>query len=344
MRRGGKIGVAVAVVGLLAFGGFKAFEQASERRVRDRVDTQLAQMGLTDAVHYGGVTVEPFSRTAALSDLTFSEKGVVVFRVDRVEVGDFQENDQGQPQSAVIGVRGLHLAFAQWIKDCAEKGVSCPYAVNAKDVTDNGIDEILVDMDLSYHMDEAAKRFRLAGGLSLKGFVAFAFKATVGGLDSATLHEVGLWSRDVAQSGVPPMLALAVFGQTVGKKINHVELSALGFAMTDLGGVRRHAEMRAKETDDRRPVDDIIKEQVAEVQADIRGGAQTWMPQEFIESMASALEPFAYKGKPYRIATTATAPVVVLKRGSMGLEAGPDLTDPARLFQALALKVDNAPL
>ncbi len=80
------------------------------------------------------------------------------------------------------------------------------------------------------------------------------------------------------------------------------------------------------------------------MQAEIRDGAQPWMGEDFVEAMAKALEPFAYEGKPYRIFSGEQAPVVLIRRGSQGLEAGPDLTDPARLFRAFAPKVDNLPL
>jgi len=344
MRRGGKIGVAVVALGVLAFGGFKGLEHVAEGKARARIDAQLADLGLADAVRYGQVTALPFSRGATVADVTYSEGSTVVWRIDRVRLTDLAENGQGLLSDAVIGVTGVHLAFAQWAKDCAETGASCAYAANAEEMKENGIDELLVDFDFAYHMDDAAKRFRVAGGVVLKNYVAFAAKLTVGGLDAATLRDVGTWGRDALRSGVPPILAVALFGQTAGKGIEKVELGDFGFTMTDLGGVRRHAEIHAKDTGDRRPVEDILHEQVAAVQADIRSGAQPWMPPEFTETMAKALEPFAYHGKPYRIRTTGAAPLLLVQRGPAGLQAGPDLADPVRLFQALAPKVDNAPL
>lgn len=344
MRRGGKIGVAVAALCVLAFGGYKALERVAEGKARARIDAQLAELGLTESVRYGTVTVSPLSRGFAVADLAYSEDGSVVWRVDRVDLADLAEDSQGFLRDAVVGVKGVHIAFAQWSKDCTEKGVACAYAANAQEMLDNGIRELLVDLDFAYHMDGAAKRLRLAGGMTLRDYVAFSTKLTVGGLSAATLRDVGTWGRDALQSGVPPAIAVALFGQTVGKGVEKVELGDFGFTMTDLGGVRRHAEIQAKDNGDRRPVDDIVREQVAAVQADIRAGAQPWMPQEFTETMAKALEPFAFQGKPYRLRTTATAPLLLLQRGPAGLQAGPDLADPARLFQALAPKVDNAPL
>ncbi|MGE4527225.1 MAG: hypothetical protein AB7D00_02560 [Rhodospirillaceae bacterium] len=344
MRRGGKIGVAVAALGVLAFGGFKAFEHVAEGKARARLDAQLAELGLTESVRYGAVTVSPLSRGVTVADMAYSEEGAVVWRIDRVEMADLAEDSQGLLRDAVVGVRGVHLSFAQWSKDCAEKGASCAYAANAQEMLDNGIEELLVDLDFAYHMDDAARRLRLAGGLTLRNYVAFSTKLTVGGLSAATLRDVGAWGRDALQSGVPPILAIALFGQTAGKTIEKVELGDFGFTMTDLGGVRRHAEIHAKDTGDARPVDEIVREQVTAVQADIRAGAEPWMPAEFTEAMAKALEPFAYQGKPLRIRTTAAQPLLLLQRGPVGLQAGPDLADPARLFQALAPKVDNAPL
>ncbi len=98
---------------------------------------------------------------------------------------------------------------------------------------------MLVDADLSYRMDDAAKRLRVEGGLTLQGFVSFGLAATVGGLDSAFLRDAGLWMQKAAQSGVPPALASAAFGATVGKAIERVDVAKIGFVMTDLGAVRR---------------------------------------------------------------------------------------------------------
>jgi len=276
--------------------------------------------------------------------VTYSEKGTVIWRIDRVTVAGWSEDAKGHLRDADISVRGVHFAFAQWAKDCAATGAACAYAANSQDVIDNGIDDLLVDLDLGYHMNDAEKRLRLAGGVTLRDYVAFAAKLTVGGMSAETLDKIGSWGRNAAQSGVPPVIAVALFGQTAGKSIEKVELGDFGFAMTDLGGVRRHAEMQAKKDGDTRPVDEIVHAQVAAVQAEIRAEAQPWMPAAFTESMAKALEPFAYNGKPLRIRTTGAAPLLLLQRGAHGLEAGPDLADPTRLFQALVPKVDNAPL
>ncbi len=344
MRRGGKIGLAVAAAGALAFGGYALVLDRMEGGARERVDARLAEMGLSEAVRYESLKVSPFSSGVTLSNLTFTENGAVVWRIDRVEVKDYEENPQGLPRKAALAVRGIRLAFAQWEKDCAATGASCAYAANADELRAQGIDEMVVDADASYAMDDAAKRFRVAGAVTLHGFVSFGLTATVGGLDSATLRDVARWAEEATQAGVPPVVAAAAFGATAGKAIDRVDIGGLGFAMTDLGAVRRRIEFQAKENGDRRPVGDILREQVDEVQAEIRDGALPWMEPAFVEAMAGAVEAFAFSGKPYRITSGEAAPVVLVRRGDRGLEAGPELADPARLFRALAPKVDNRPL
>ncbi len=344
MRRIGWVGLTVAAAGILAVGGYVWAQHAAETRARARIDAGLAENGLAGAVRYGALSVDPLSAGGSVSDISFTENGAVVWRIDRVELRDYRETPKGLPRQAKIAVRGVHLAFAQWAKDCAETGASCAYAANADELREQGVDEMLVDADFFYAMDDAAKRFRVAGGLTLRDFVSLGMAVSIGGLDSETLRAVGAWAEEAIQAGVPPMLAAAAFGETAGKSIETLDIGGFGFAMTDLGAVRRRIEIQAKKAGDTRPPAEILRERVAEVQADIRGSAQPWMAPEFVESMAAALEPFAFSGKPYRITSGEAAPVVLLRRGAVGLEFGPELADPGRLFRALSPKVDNRPL
>jgi hypothetical protein len=344
MRRFGQIGLAAAAVGVLAVGGHAWLQHRAEAEARAYIDARLSAMGLAETLRYGGVNVGLLSRDVAVSDLVLSEGGTEVWRIDRVEIKDIKTTPKGLPVALAVAVRGLNLDFARWEHDCTVGGVSCEYAESAGELRSQGIDQMRVDADFAYDLDDAAKRLRVSAGLTMRQFFSVGAAFSLGGLDSGTLRAIVDWAQEATQSGVPPVLAAAAFGATVGKSIERVDLGGIGFSMTDRGALLRRAEFLAKERGDRRPPADILNEQRAEMAAEIRADAKPWMDPAFVEAMVVALDPFVASGKPYRIVSGEAAPVVLLKRGAQGLEAGPDLADPARLFRALAPKVDNLPL
>lgn len=344
MQRGKKLLIAGVAAGVLVGGGYGVAKHMAETRIRQQIDAFLTENGAIDAVKYGQVSADPFRKGAVVRDITVTEEGVVTWRADSVEVADLKTDDKGGPLSLVGHLRGLHLTFAQWVSDCKEKQAACDYVEDAQDMVDQGIDELLLDMDLDYRMDEAAKRMRLRANLNLHDFMEVGLKAEIGGLNNQILRESGEWLDQAGQVGIPPAMMVMAFGATVGKKIDRIEIGNLGVAVTDHGGVRHRVKVQAKANGDTRPVDDILREEIASVQADIRANPGGQLPPALVEQMAKALEPFAMQGKPYRVVTTAKEPVVVVQNGPNGLELGPAFDTPLTIIDALAPQIGNEPL
>ncbi len=342
MRR--KFWVGVGVVCVVAAGAYKAAEFAAEKKVRERIDAQVAAMGMTGQVAYGKVDVDLIGSGASVSDFVFSEGGEPVWRIDRLAVTAFAEDKQGNPTHFAGGIVGAHLAFAEWARLCQEKDIACAYEGDAEALAAHGTTEMLVDASIDYRIDDPSKTISLASALTLRDTIDFAFKAKVIGLDNQAMAEAAAGAGRAIDANLPPAMALLVMGVQLGRTAEQVAISDFGFAMKDLGGVRKGALRRAEETNDQRPVDAVLSEQLAEAKEQLHASAQPWMPEGFLDGMAKALDPFVWDGKPYRITMAQEKPVVLLTRGQAGLELPQQIANSRQLFDVLTPKVDNDPL
>lgn len=342
MRR--KLLIGVGVVCVVAAGGYKAAEIHAEKQVRERIDAQVAAMGLTGQVAYGKVDVDLIGSGASVADFVFSEQGEPVWRIDRLEVGTYAQDRQGNPTRFVGGITGAHLAFAEWARLCKEKGIACAYEGDAEALAAHGTSELLVDASVDYAIDDPAKEITFKGTLTLRDTIDFGLKAKIVGLDNQAMAEAAAGANRAIEADLPPAMALLVMGMQLGHSAERVALSDFGFAMTDLGGVRRGALRHAEENNDVRPVDAVLAEQLVEAKEQLHATAQAWMPTAFVDQMAQALDPFVWERKPYRITMAQEKPVELLTRGQAGLELPPEISNSRSLFDALTPKVDNAPL
>ena len=342
MRR--KLLIGVGVLCVVAVGGYKGAEVFAEKKVRQRIDTQVAAMGMTGQVAYGKVDVDLIGSGASVSDFVFSEQGQPVWRIDRLAVNQYTQDKQGNPTRFAGAITGAHLAFAEWAKLCKEKGVACAYEGDAEALAAHGTTEMLVDASVDYRMDDPAKAITLESALTLRDTIDFAFKAKIIGLDNQAMAEAAAGAGRAIQANLPPAMALLVMGVQLGRTAEQVAVSDFGFAMKDLGGVRKGAMRRAEETNDQRPVDAVLAEQLSEAKVQLHASAQPWMPEAFVDSMGKALDPFVWDHKPYRITMAQAKPVLLLTRGQAGLELPREISNSRSLFDALTPKVDNAPL
>ncbi len=342
MRR--KVLVGIGAVCVIAAGGYVAAEMIAEKKVRERIDTQVAAMGLTGQVAYGKVDVDLIGSGASVSDFVFSEQGEPVWRIDRLAVTQYAEDKNGNPTHFAGGMTGVHLAFAEWARLCKEKGVACAYEGDAEALAAHGTTEMVVDASLDYRIDDPAKQITLSGALTLRDTIDFGLKARILGLDNQAMAEAAAGAGRAIDANLPPAMALLVMGVQLGRTAEQVALADFGFAMKDLGGVRKGAQRRAEETNDQRPLDAVLAEQLAEAKEQLHASAQPWMPEGFLDGMANALDPFIWDHKPYRITMAQDKPVVLLTRGQAGLELPRGIANSRQLFDVLTPKVDNDPL
>jgi hypothetical protein len=342
MRR--KLLIGVGVVCVVAAGGYKAAEIFAEKKVRQRIDTQVAAMGLTGQVAYGKVDVDLIGSGAAVSDFVFSEQGEPVWRIDRLAVTEYAEDKTGNPTRFAGEMTGAHLAFAEWAKLCKEKHVACAYEGDAEALAAHGTAEMLVDASVDYRIDDPAKEITFSSALTLRDTIDFALKGKVIGLDNQAMAEAAAGAGRAIEANLPPAMALLVMGVQLGRTAEQVAISDFGFAMKDLGGVRKGAMRRAEETNDQRPVDAVLAEQLTEAKVQLHASAQPWMPEGFVDDMGKALDAFVWDHKPYRITMAQGKPVTLLTRGQAGLELPPEISNSRSLFDTLTPKVDNQPL
>lgn len=342
MRR--KLLVGVGVLCVVAAGGYKAAEFAAEKKVRERIDGEVAALGLTGQVSYGKVDVDLLGRGGSVADFVVSEQGEPVWRIDRISVTDYAEDKQGNATRFSGGIEGAHLAFAEWAKLCDEKGVACEYAGDAEALAARGTTEMLVDASVDYSIDDPTKTINLGAALTLRDTIDFGLKAKIIGLDNQAMAEAAAGAGRAMEANLPPAMALLVMGAQLGRTAEQVAISNLGFAMKDLGGVRKGAMRHAEDTNDQRPVDAVLAEQLTDAKAQLHATALPWMPDGFIDAMAKALDPFVWEAKPYRITMAQDKPVVLLTRGRAGLELPREIVNSRQLFDALTPKVDNDPL
>lgn len=334
-----KLIIGAAALAAICVGGYAVAERLAEDGMRERIDTEIAALGLSEQVTYGKVGVNLLGQGATVRDLVYSQAGVPVWRVDRVAVTDYAFAESRLVRLAA-SVSGVHLDFPGWEKSCREHGVACEYV--SDDLREEP-DAVLADLAVDYRVDDPARRITLGGAVTLRDLVEIKVGATVGGIGLAAIAEAARTATDATRAGLPAPMAAAVAVAGLGRSAERIEVADVAVALRDLGGLRRQAEQAAKDGD-ARPLGEIAEAQLAEAQAELRASAEAWVPPAFVEALSEALRPFAMEGKPYRLAVAEGEPVTLLVKGANGLELAPGIVDPATLFAAMRPTVSNKPL